>query len=171
MEQFTIYLEKLNSIGGLCCGALIAAANFWIFPEDTLMFAAIAVLIAMVIDVVTKYYSLSVINGGYRKARRTCAITSQKFWHGTSVKLVTFAVVVILSGLSYRITTLDAVGTVFSGIAYGAMFWREVQSIGENMEDAGGDVGWLTALAKKRKKELLNEDDSGETPEKTEGSK
>ena len=165
MGEFTIYIEKLNSLGGLCLGAIITGINFWIFPEDTLAIAAISVLIAMVIDVLTKYYSLSVTNGGYRKARRAYAITSQKFWHGTSVKLVTFAVVVILAGLSYRITTLDAVGTVFSGIAYGAMFWREVQSIGENMEDAGGDIGWLTAFAKKRKKEILNEDDTGTDPE------
>lgn len=130
------------------------------------MFAAIAVLLAMVIDVVTKYYALSIVSGGYKKARKSCVITSQKFWHGTSVKLVTFAVIVILAGLSYRITTLDAIGTVFSGIAYGAMFWREVQSIGENMEAAGGDIGWLTAFARRKKKELLNEDDSGEDTEK-----
>ncbi len=171
MEKFTVYIDKLNNLGGIGCGAAIAAVNFWIFPEDTLMFAAIAVLITMVIDVVTKYYSLSVVHGGYRKARRACAISSQKFWQGTSIKLITFAVVVILAGLSYRITTLDAVGTVFSGIAYGAMFWREVQSIGENMEDAGGDVGWLTAFARKKKKELLNEEDAGEYPEKMEESK
>jgi phage-related holin len=156
MDQYTVYFEKLLSVGGVFCGAIIAAMNFWIFPEDTLMFAAVAVLITMVIDVATKYYALSVINGGYLKARRRSVITSQKFWKGTSVKLVTFAVIVILAGLSYRVTALDAVGTVLSGVMYGAMFWREMQSITENLRDAGGDVGWLHALAKRKEKEILN---------------
>jgi len=172
MGEYTIYIEKLNTIGGLGCGALISAMNFWIFPEDTLTFAAIAVLISMVIDVLIKYYALSVTNGGYRKARRSCAITSQKFWKGTSVKLITYAVIVILAGLSYRVTALDAVGTVFSGIAYGAMFWREIQSISENLQDAGGDVGWLKALAKRKEKDILGTTDEEETTiNESEGTK
>ena len=168
MDRFVIYMEKLSSIGGVGCGAAIAAVNFWIFPEITLMYAAIAVLIAMVIDVATKYYALSVMHGGYRKARRTCEITSQKFWRGTSVKLVTFAVIVILAGLSYRVTALEAVGTVLSGVMYGAMFWREMQSITENLQDAGGDVGWLHALAKRKEKEILNINESEEESEEKE---
>lgn len=170
MNQYALYLDKLNNLGGIGCGAAIAALNFWVFPEDTLMFAAIAVLITMVIDVVTKYYALSVIHGGYRKARRSCAITSNKFWKGTSVKLITFAVVVILAGLSYRVTALEAVGTVFSGVAYGAMFWREVQSIGENMEDAGGDAGWLTAFANKKRRDILQEEQETEIKSESEGN-
>ena len=165
MEQYAIYFEKLGSIGGVFCGAIVAAMNFWIFPEDTLMFAAIAVLITMVIDVVTKYYSLSVIHGGYKKARRNCKITSQKFWHGTSIKIITYAVIVILAGLSYRVTALEAVGTVLSGVMYGAMFWREMQSITENLRDAGGDVGWLHALAKRKEKEILNINEESEEKE------
>jgi phage-related holin len=165
MEQYTIYFEKLISVSGVFCGAIIAAVNFWIFPEDTLMFAAIAVMITMVIDVITKYYALSMVHGGYIKARRSHEITSQKFWKGTSIKLVTFAVIVILAGLSYRVTALEAVGTVLSGVMYGAMFWREMQSIAENLRDAGGDVGWLHALAKRKEKEILNinEDESEES--------
>jgi ABC-type xylose transport system permease subunit len=165
MEQYTIYYEKLISVSGIGCGTLIAAVNFWIFPEDTLMFAAVSVLMAMIIDVVTKYRSLSKQHGGYRKARKAQAITSQKFWKGTSIKLYTYAVIVILAGLSYRVTALDVIGTVFSSVAYGAMFWREVQSIGENLEAAGGDAGWMKAFARRKEKEILNYDNSVENPE------
>lgn len=159
MTEWAIYLEKITSVGGVCCGAAVAAINFWIFPEKTLMYAAIAVLIAMVMDVATKYYALSVQNGGYRKARRNCEISSHKFWRGISIKLITYAAIVILAGLSYRITTLEAVGSVLSGVMYGAMFFREVQSITENLHAAGGDVGWLRALAKKREKQILDLDE------------
>jgi hypothetical protein len=154
MEHYTIYLEKLNSIGGLTCGAIITGINFWIFPETTLAFAAIAVLVMVIMDVITKYYYLSNRNGGYKKARKCGAINSQQFWDGTKVKLITYAVVMIIAGLSYRVTALEIAGTVFSSVAYGAMFWREAQSIGENLH-----VDWLTAFAKRKENEVLGKTD------------
>jgi hypothetical protein len=154
MEQYTIYFEKLSSIGGLTCGALITGINFWIFPEATLAFAAIAVLGMVILDVITKYYYLSKSNGGYKKARKCGAINSQQFWDGTKVKLITYAVIMIIAGLSYKVTALELAGTVFSSVAYGAMFWREAQSIGENLH-----IDWLCTFAKRKENEVLGKSD------------
>lgn len=149
MERLTEYVAKLGSASGVSCGVFITFINFWVFPDKTLQYAALAVLATMVLDIITKYASISKAHGGYRKARNACAISSQKFWEGTSAKLGVYAVIVILAGLSYRITPLEMVGQVFSGVAYGSMWWREVQSIGENM-----DIDWLKMYSKKKQEEM-----------------
>ena len=41
---------------------------------------------------------------------------------------------------------------------YAVLFLRECQSILENLDDAGNDVGWLLTIVKKRKNKILEDE-------------
>ena len=155
MEQYTAYFEKLCSWGNMAAGIFISCILYWVFPDDAFQSAAMAVLVMMILDVMTKYVALSRIAGGYIEAVRTCTISSEAFFSGTKIKIYTYAVIMIMAGLSYRVTQLDQLGVAFSSVAYCVMWFRELQSILENLRDAGADVGWMIVWSKKKQDQIL----------------
>lgn len=146
--------------------AIIWAAICWaMFPDEAYLPAAVAVGVAVILDLVTKLYSLSAQNGGYIAATRCKAILSDTLWRKTRIKLFAYLIVMILAGLSLRVAPLETLGVFLATIVYSVIFIRESQSILENLIEAGADglkplLFWL-----KKKEKLITEDDSAAATE------
>lgn len=129
-----------------------------LFPEDAYIPAFCSVIVSMVLDVLTKYYSLAKLSGGFGKAFKNHVINSNSMWTGTSRKIFDYLLIFIMVGLSYRVSPVAGVVVFIGTIAYGFVFFREWQSIFENLEDAGHDVGWWLAVIKKRKNKIMEDE-------------
>lgn len=147
-------LESVKPIGAI----LLTAVNYVLFPDAAYVPAALGLGGAVVMDIITKYYALSVKHGGLRAAFVSHAINSDDFWAGTKVKLLSYLSIMVLAGLSVRVTMLERVAVFLATVAYSVMFLREAQSVLENLIDAGAD--WLEPLlawTKRKQEEVLEE--------------
>ena len=134
-----------------------------LFPHEIYVNPTIAVIVALFLDILSKYYSIVVINGGFRNSIKTRKLSSDKLWRGTIKKIVSVSIVLILSGLSYRVSFVHEVGIVFSGFVFSIIFWREAQSIIENLIDAGHeDLKWLLVKIKRKREEIEKSDQNHE---------
>lgn len=145
---------------------LLGSITYILFPEQAYLTAFCSVLGVMVLDVITKYYSIAVNNGGFWRSLKNKFINSNSMWVGTSRKIFTYLIIFIMVGLSYRVSPVAGVASFLGTIVYSLLFLRECQSILENLEDAGADVGWLTAIVKKRKKKILEDEGVNEDDDK-----
>lgn len=155
----TDYIEKTFSGLKPVLGSIFGAFCYLCFPDKAYQTAAMAVGIAMLLDIVTKYMALSHEAKGYRNAIKTKKIFSGTLWEKTKVKLTAYLIIAILAGLAYRVTPLEKVGVFFGTIVYAVIFLRESQSILENLYDAGADVEWLIKWSKKKQNKILDEDE------------
>jgi hypothetical protein len=143
--------------------AAIWATICWImFPDAAYVPAAVAVGIAVILDLITKLYALSAQNGGYIAATKKKIIYSDTLWRKTKVKLFAYLVVMILAGLSIRVSPLEKMGIFASTIIYSVIFVRECQSNVENLIEAGAEglrpfLFWL-----KKKEKIILEEGAGE---------
>lgn len=157
------YIEKAFSGIKPLAGVISSVFLYVCFPDKAYKAAAIAVGIAMLLDIATKYMALSHESNGYRNAVKTKKIFSGTLWAKTKIKLIAYLVIAILAGLAYRVTPLKDVGVFFGTVVYAVIFLREAQSILENLYDAGADVGWLIRWTKKKQKKILEEDDDNDS--------
>lgn len=140
--------------------ALVSIANYVLFPDDAYIPASIALVSALVLDILTKYYSISVQNGGLKNAIKTRKISSSSLWIGTQRKIISYLVIMVLCGLSVRVTMLTSVAVFLSTVAYSIMFLRESQSCVENLIDAGHeDLEWLLFWLKRKQDKVLETED------------
>lgn len=136
-------------------GVMVAISAIWgvissfIFPERTLLTAAAAVLIIMLVDLITKLFALAKRAGGIKKAIKSRTISSHKFSKGTMDKLIVFGIMLVISGCAYRICPIAELATWFTQLIFTLMFLRDVLSIIENLGDAG--VSGLGPFKKKIK--------------------
>lgn len=152
------YLEKaFNSVQPVCA-VFLSAVMYILFPEDAYIKAFCAVLGAMILDVLTKYRAIGRNNGGYWTAIKTGKLNSHDMWMGTSRKIYDYLVIFILAGLSYRVSPVSSAAVLLSTVVYTVMFLREGQSIVENLNEAGGNWGWLLLIIKRRKTKIFEEE-------------
>lgn len=136
----------------------LSVIMYVMFPEQAYLTAFCAVLGVMVLDIITKYYAIGCKNGGLRNSIKIKKINSNSMWVGTSRKIFSYLIIFIMVGLSYRVSPVAGVATFLGTVVYSVLFLRECQSILENLDDAGSDVGWLLSIVKKRKKKILEEE-------------
>lgn len=149
------YIEKLIEIPRIILAFLLTCIAYLIFPVDNYQTAITVVLISIVLDIITKQYSIIKQAGGYRNAVCTGKLLSGRVWHGTVYKLYSYFIVAILNGLAYRIVPYNAV--LNAGVfIYFIMFLREAESIIENLIDSGADLYWLLDLLKFNIKKLID---------------
>lgn len=156
----TNYIEKLISGSKPFWAFFISCMNYILFPDKAYQTAAIAVGGAIILDIITKYIALSKESGGYKRAVIKKKIGSKTLWDGTKIKLVSYLIVFILVGLSYRVNLLTDVSVFMATVVYTVIFLREAQSILENLCDAGADLKWLLLWIKKKEEQLLNKDEN-----------
>lgn len=141
-------------------GGLLA---FVMFPTETYATYAMIVGFMVVLDLVSKYYAISVTNGGLWNALKTGKLSSNKMWTGTRKKIVSYFLIMLLVGLSYRFEMLQTPAEFLATIAYLVMFFREGQSVIENMIQAGHrDLNWFYMVLKRKEKEILAKGEKGE---------
>ncbi len=133
-------------------GVIWATISSFLFPEAAYLTAAGAVLGMMMLDLVTKIYSLARQEHGLRRAIRNHRILSNKFAKGTTDKLLIFGVMLVICGFAYRITPIATLSTWFMQIVFTLMFLRDALSIIENLMDAG--VSGLSIFKKIVKKKM-----------------
>jgi hypothetical protein len=140
--------------------AVIGAAICWVmFPNDTYLYAAITVGIASLVDLGTKYFALSINNGGYRKATKSHIINSDTLWRKSSVKFVSYLSIAIMTGLSIRVAPVEVLANGLATLVYSIIFGREFQSVIENCIEAGADgLQPLLFSLKRKEKEILKID-------------
>ena len=143
-----------------------SATMYVLFPEPAYLTAFCSVLGVMMLDVLTKYYSISCNNGGFWNSIKKRKINSNSMWEGTSRKIFAYLIIFIMVGLSYRVSPVAGIASFLGTIVYSVLFLRECQSILENLEDAGSDVGWLLTIVKKRKKKILKDEGVDEDEKK-----
>lgn len=159
------YIEKaFNSVQPIWA-VFLSAIIYVLFPETAYLKAFCAVLGAMVLDVLTKYRAIAKKNGGYWNSIKIGKLNSHSMWLGTSRKIYDYLVVFILAGLSYRVTPIAGAAVLLSTVVYMVMFFRESQSIVENLNEAGGNWGWLLRIIKRRKSKIFEEEGVSEDDE------
>ena len=155
------------------CGACIGK---FLFPSTAIKAGAVAVLIVMILDLLTRLFAESRKSGGYRKAIATHAIASNKFARGTLDKLIVFGVMLVLCDCAYMLTVIEDVALWFTQIVFAIMFLRDALSIVENLTDAGvSNMAIFKKVFKKKLEDITNLDDtdlgptakSVDTPEAT----
>ena len=136
--------------------AISGLVAYVMFPDKMHLISAVAVIVASVLDVITKSYAICKKEGGYLTAVKKQAFYSKELWKGAEVKLTSYLIIFILTGLAYRVVYLEQIGIVLSTYVYTVMFMREFQSNVENLIDAGADLNWLLAFSKSKNKEIMD---------------
>jgi hypothetical protein len=164
MDQLLAYFEKTVDGSKPMLACFVTGVVYWVFPENTFMIAAVAVLFAMGLDLLTKIVSLSYVAGSPVAAVRACTLRSEPLWKGTLTKIYAYTIVFVLIGLVYRVSPFNAIGEVFGSVVYTTILLREGFSILENLCDAGADLGWLKVWIKKKEGEVLDTQVEDVTP-------
>lgn len=151
------YVTSIFSYGKITFSAIIGGICYLMFPIESLKICALAVLIGTFLDLFSKWYAISMNNGGYANARRNKAILSRHSWRGTRTKLFTYISFGIMAGLFYRIIPIKEVSMYFIVSLYILIFLREFESIMENFDDAGADVWWISSWVRKKREKLSND--------------
>lgn len=159
MRALYQYFERAMETASPFCALLITIINYVLFPDQAFFTAFVAVGAAILLDIITKYIALSRLSGGLRAAVKTRKICSQTLWEGTRIKLISYLVVFILAGLSYRVTMLAEASVFLATVVYTVIFLRESQSVIENLCDAGADLNWLLIWTKKKQQQILDSDE------------
>ncbi|WP_161568779.1 phage holin family protein [Exiguobacterium sp. SH5S4] len=129
--------------------------SYILFPVDSYQTYAMIVLGVLTTDLLTKYYAISKTNGGLLNSIRIGKLTSQAMWIGTRKKLLSYLVIMVFVGLAYRFEQLSALALMIGNISYAIMFLREMQSIFENMVQAGHKDLSIWLVWTKRNRESL----------------
>jgi len=137
--------------------ALIGAGiTYLIFPEESFIAWCIALWVAVVLDLFTRWFAIFIKCGGIRKAFRTKAWSSEAMFKKTSVKIFSYLVIQILAGLSMRFVEIPYVSNIVATVVYAFLFFREFTSNIENLIDAGADyLKPLLFWVKKKENELI----------------
>jgi phage-related holin len=129
--------------------------SYVLFPKEAFVGYSIILLFTVILDIITKYYSISVKNGGLVNAFQNGHLSSSKFWFGTRRKIISYLVIMSLLGLSMRFGVLETITTFTSTLIYFLLFLRESQSILENLIEAEhSDLIFFLNLIKRKEKEV-----------------
>jgi len=139
-------------------GLIASWIGYIMFPERVYFLSLMAVLGAAFLDIITKLIAVCKNHGGYKEAVKTKKLFSKSLWKGTEVKIFSYLIISILTGLSYRVIYLKEAGILIASFVYSVMFMREFQSNVENLIEAGADLHWLLLFSKKKNKELLEKE-------------
>lgn len=155
------YLQKLFENHVMVFLSMIGALlyNFF-FPTTQYLYSTIAVLVMMVLDLLTKLYSLKRQAGGWKASIAAKKINSFSLFRGTIDKLIVLGVMMIICGCAYQLTLIADIAIWFTQVVYILMFLRDALSIIENLRDAGvQNLGMFEKVIKKKLDEYVDNDD------------
>jgi len=140
--------------------AVVSVFSYVICPNSAYVPAVIAVWVAVVLDIFTRWYANARNGGGLYRALKSRAINSDAFWDGTKSKIVSYLVVQILAGLTMRVEQWATLSGAVVTVIYSIMFIREFISNLENLQDAGANwVGPLLCFMRKKEKEITKNEE------------
>lgn len=128
--------------------SLLWAGFYYLVEPDA---AFLAVLIAVLLDLLTKLISIAVSHGGVVAAIRGGHLSSHKAFLGTLVKLVAYFALGVLCAQIQHIANIAAASVLSKTVVYGFLFTVEAVSILENLVEAGlTDLQALLDLLRKK---------------------
>jgi hypothetical protein len=137
-----------------------ACITYLMFPSESFVAWCIALWVAVVLDLLTRWFAIFRKAGGIKKAFKTKAWSSQEMYKKTSVKIISYLVIQILAGLSMRLVDIPYVTNFVATVVYAFLFFREFSSNIENPIDPGADyLRPLLFWVKKQEKEVLKKED------------
>ncbi len=129
-------------------------AGFYYLAEPDAAF--LAVLIAVLLDLVTKLVSIVVSSGGVTAAIRGGHLSSQRAFMGTFVKLIAYFSLGILTAQVQHIANLEIASVLSKTVVFSFLFTVEAVSILENLV-AAGLTDLKVLLEALRKKERISQ--------------
>lgn len=136
--MFELFEKVFNTVKPLV--AFFGAIATWlIFPDESFIVWCIALWVAVVLDLFTRWFAIFIKNGGIVKAIRTKAWNSEAMFHKTAIKIVSYLVIQVLAGLSMRFVAIPYISNIVATVVYSFLFFREFASNIENLIDAGAD--------------------------------
>ena len=139
-------------------GLIWATIVEFLLPTDMMKTAAVAVLIVMGLDLITRLFAISKKAHGFIRAIKCHKLTSAKFAKGTLDKLIVFGVMLIISAAAYKLMLVETLANWFVQIVFTIMFLRDTISILENLAEAGvKGLGLFQKLVKKKMDDVLEE--------------
>jgi len=150
MHLYTVWVDALEQ-RWVRLIALLSAGFYYLVEPDA---AFLAVLIAVLLDFITKLVSIVVNYGGITAAIRGGHLSSHKAFSGTLVKLIAYIALGILAAQVQHIANLELASALSKTVVFSFLFTVECVSILENLVAAG-----LTDL--KILLETLRKKDSG----------
>lgn len=137
---------------------LFTVFNYLVCPNAAYLPAIAAVWVAVILDILTRLFANSRRCGGFLKAVRERAISSDTLWNRTVVKVVAYLCLQILAGLSLRVLPLEQVSVAVATVIYSFLFVREATSVVENLVEAGAnDLKPLLCWLKKKEADLTED--------------
>ena len=130
-----------------------------LFPSEEYLVASGAVLGIIILDLITKLYSLTRQSGSFREAVREKRINSKAFTKGTIDKLIVFGVMLVICSLLYNVAIVSEVAIWFTQATFTLMFFKDVLSILENLDDAGIEVGVFKYVVRKKMESYLPDEE------------
>lgn len=137
-----------------------ACVTYLILPEESFIAWCIALWVAVVLDLFTRWYAIFKKAGGIRKAIKSKAWSSKEMYERTSVKIISYLVIQILAGLSLRLVDIPYISNIVATVVYAFLFFREFTSNIENLIDAGADyLKPLLFWVRKKGKDVLEKEE------------
>lgn len=133
MRLYTVWGDGLEQ-RGVRLLALLSAGFYYLVEPDA---AFLAVLIAVLLDFITKLVSIVVNHGGVTAAIRGGYLSSHKAFTGTLVKLIAYFALGILCVQVQHIANLEIASALSKTVVFGFLFTVESVSILENLVEAG----------------------------------
>lgn len=151
-------------------GLVWATIVEFLLPTDMMKTAAVAVLLVMGLDLVTKLFAIAKKSHGFIRAIKCHKIRSAKFAKGTLDKLIVFGVMLVISAAAYKLMIVETLANWFVQIVFTIMFLRDTISILENLAEAGvKGLGIFQKLIKKKMDDVCEE--NGLDPEELKDKK
>jgi hypothetical protein len=137
-----------------------AAITYLLFPDTSFIGWCAAVWIAMLLDLFTRWRVIFKKNGGVVKAFQSKAWNSHDMFEKSKDKIITYLVIMVLAGLSYRLIDIPFISNAVATVVYAFLFFREFISNIENLIEAGADyLKPLLFWVKKKEKDVLKKED------------
>lgn len=133
MHLYTVWGDGLQQ-RGVRLLSLLSAGFYYLVEPDA---AFLAVLIAVLLDFITKLVSIVVNHGGVTAAIRGEYLSSHKAFTGTLVKLIAYFALGILCVQVQYIANLEIASALSKTVVFGFLFTVESVSILENLVAAG----------------------------------
>jgi hypothetical protein len=140
--------------------------SYVMFPTESFIVWCLALWIAMLLDLLTRWRVIFKKSGGIRKALKTKAWNSHDMFQKTRDKIITYLVIQILAGLSFRLVDIPYISNAVATVVYAFLFFREFISNIENLIESGADyLKPLLFWVKKKEAKVLKDTEESDIDE------
>lgn len=173
-----MYLSTIITKKTVIFGSVASYLFSILLPTKAFEVAFIGWLVAMIIDILTKYISIAIqsrdltaeannfvlriikkiLGAPLYNALYHRKIRSDTLWRKTSKKFFEFIIILTCMSILYHVAPFQELVITFIKVVFFVAIGREIQSIIENGIDAGLDLEWLLLRVKKQIEEQTNDD-------------